>query len=73
MLAIALPMLVFTSVVAALAGTVLLVRRRLALRVGVTITVNGQRRLAVDSGDSLLHTLSAEGIQLPAAPADSVA
>ena len=67
MLTIALPMIIFTLVVALLAALVLAVRRRLTLRTAVTITVNGQRRLEVDSGDSLLHTLSGAGVLLPAA------
>lgn len=67
MLTVLLPMLVFTAVVAALAAAVLGVRRRLALSEEVTVTVNGQRRLTVGSGESLLATLGGEGIQLPAA------
>ncbi len=62
-----LPMMLFTMLVAALSGAVLVVRRRLTLRRPVTITVNGQRDLAVTSGDSLLATLDAAGIHLPAA------
>ncbi|HEY5645749.1 MAG TPA: NADH:ubiquinone reductase (Na(+)-transporting) subunit F [Pseudomonadales bacterium] len=67
MLSYAIPMLLFTLLVAVLAGTVLVVRRRLTLRRPVTITVNGQRRLDVLSGESLLATLSSAGIHLPAA------
>lgn len=62
-----LPMLLFTLLVAALSAVVLGVRRRLTLREPVTITVNGQRAVATTSGDSLLATLAASGIHLPAA------
>jgi Na+-transporting NADH:ubiquinone oxidoreductase subunit F len=67
MLTFALPMIIFTSVVAVLAAAVLAVRRRLTVRSAVRLTVNGQQDLSVTSGDSLLATLAASGIQLPAA------
>jgi Na+-transporting NADH:ubiquinone oxidoreductase subunit F len=66
-LTLALPIFVFTGVVAVLAAAVLAVRRRVTLREAVTITVNGQQRLGANTGESLLHTLSGEGILLPAA------
>lgn len=67
MLAIAIPMLLFTAIVAALAAGVLWVRVRVSARMPVRISVNGQRHLETTSGDTLLATLSDAGIHLPSA------
>jgi len=67
MLTIAVPMLLFTGIVAALAGVVLWVRVQLSARLPVRITINDQRRLDVTSGDTLLATLTGAGIHLPSA------
>lgn len=67
MMQIFVPMAVFTSTVALLAFTVLMVRARLTIRIPVRITVNDRHAITVISGDTLLDTLGEQGIQLPAA------
>lgn len=67
MLTLFIPMLVFTLIVALLAAIVLWVRTGLSVREPVTISVNGQQQLSVQSGDTLLATLAAAGVQLPSA------
>jgi Na+-transporting NADH:ubiquinone oxidoreductase subunit F len=64
---IIVPMAVFTTTVALLAFTVLMVRSRLILRQPVSITINDRHSLTAISGDTLLVTLSEQGIHLPAA------
>jgi Na+-transporting NADH:ubiquinone oxidoreductase subunit F len=61
------PMTVFTTLVALLALAVLMVRTRLTAREPVTVVVNERRSLSVLSGATLLDTLAANGIALPAA------
>lgn len=60
------PMVVFTTVVALLALAVLFVRTQLTARERVSIVINGRRTLDAVSGDTLLNTLGAQGIKLPA-------
>lgn len=67
MLTIAIPMLLFTAIIAVLAAAVLVVRIRVSARTPVQIRVNGQRHLETSSGDTLLATLSDAGIHLPSA------
>lgn len=67
MLTVAIPMLLFTAIIAILAAAVLWVRVRVSTRVPVQISVNGQRHLETTSGDTLLATLSDAGIHLPSA------
>ncbi len=67
MMQILVPMAVFTSTVALLAFTVLMVRARLIIREPVNLTVNDRHTFTAISGDTLLATLGEQGIQLPAA------
>lgn len=67
LLQIAVPIVVFTGVVLALAALVLAARHRLEPTGIVAIDVNGERVLQVSAGDKLLWTLADSGIYLPAA------
>ena len=67
MLQLVVPMGVFTIVIVMLAAIVLSFRQWLITRERVVVTLNGQRRLEVTSGETLLSTLQAQGIELPAA------
>lgn len=67
MLALIVPIALFTALVLALSGIVLLTRRWFAAEGDVVITVNGRDELHVRSGEKLLWTLAAKDILLPAA------
>lgn len=69
MLEISLGVVVFTLIILALVGLILLVRTRLVSARPVSIDINDdpKRRLQVESGDSLLDTLAEKEIFLPTA------
>lgn len=66
-LQIAIPVVVFTSVVLTLTLLVLVARRGLEPGGVVTVTLNGGRNLEIPAGDRLLGSLADHDIHLPAA------
>jgi Na+-transporting NADH:ubiquinone oxidoreductase subunit F len=64
---IAVPTVVFTSIVVALALLVLAARRLLEPSGHVTATLDGERTIELEAGATLLSALAAHGIYLPAA------
>jgi len=64
---IAVPVVVFTLVVLALAAIVLLARRQLEPSGIVPVELNGQRRLELEAGGTLLSRLAEAGVYLAAA------
>lgn len=58
---------VFFVVVALLVALLLVLRAKLMPSGKVTITINDNKRLTVDSGNSLISTLSEQGVYLPSA------
>jgi Na+-transporting NADH:ubiquinone oxidoreductase subunit F len=64
---IVLGVTLFTSIVIALAVLILLARSRLVPSGDVTITVNGERNIAVPVGGKLLNALTAKELFLPSA------
>ncbi|MCR4828209.1 MAG: NADH:ubiquinone reductase (Na(+)-transporting) subunit F [Bacteroidales bacterium] len=58
---------VFFVVVALLVALLLVLRAKLMPSGKVTITINDDKRLTVDSGNSLISTLSEHGVYLPSA------
>ena len=57
----------FLIITLALVGLLLYVKQKLSPSGPVTITINGERKIEVASGDSLLTTLGAQKIFLPSA------
>ena len=57
----------FLIITLLLVGLLLVVKQKLSPSGPVTITINGERKIEVASGDSLLTTLSAQKIFLPSA------
>lgn len=57
----------FMIITLLLVGLLLVVKQKLSPSGPVTITINGERKIEVASGDSLLTTLSAQKIFLPSA------
>ena len=57
----------FTGIVIVLAVLILLARSRLVPGGGVTITINGERKIAVAAGGKLLNALTAHALYLPSA------
>lgn len=58
---------VFLVVVLALTSMLLFAKAKLSSSGSVKITINGEKELEVDGGDTLLSTLSNQGIYLPSA------
>ena len=58
---------VFLLVILLLVGILLFVKAKLSPSGKITIKINGEKELIVDGGDTLLSTLSNEGIFLPSA------
>jgi len=57
----------FLIITLLLVGLLLVVKQKLAPSGPVTLTINGERKIEVASGDNLLTTLSAQKIFLPSA------
>ena len=58
---------VFLLVIFTLVGVLLFVKAKLSPSGKITIKINGEKEIVVDGGDTLLTTLSNEGIFLPSA------
>ncbi|MBT5615801.1 MAG: 2Fe-2S iron-sulfur cluster binding domain-containing protein, partial [Flavobacteriales bacterium] len=58
---------VFLLVTLTLVGVLLFVKAKLSPSGKITIKINGEKEIVVDGGDTLLTTLSNEGIFLPSA------
>ncbi len=67
MTAIAVPVVVFSTIVVLLAAIVLLARRILSPSLAVTITINGRSQIEAVTGRKLLTVLTESGIYLPSA------
>lgn len=64
---IIITIIVFFVVVIALTSVLLFAKAKLMPSGKITITINGDKELEVDGGDTLLNTLSGQGIFLPSA------
>ena len=64
---IVIGVVLFTSIVTALAVLILLARSRLVPKGNIQINVNGERDITVSAGSKLLNTLSANELFLPSA------
>ena len=64
---IILGVVMFTAVVLALVGIILVARARLVSSGDVSIEINGEKTITVPAGDKLLQTLSESGLFLPSA------
>jgi len=65
MTTIVIPVLIFSAVVVALAGIVLMARELLSPSGFVRVTINGQRQIDAELGRMLLNVLADNGIYLP--------
>ena len=61
-LSILFGVLLFTGIVLALVGVILLARNQLVKSGDVTITINDQKNITVPAGGKLLNALAGEGI-----------
>ncbi|MCB9681295.1 MAG: NADH:ubiquinone reductase (Na(+)-transporting) subunit F [Alphaproteobacteria bacterium] len=66
-LLVGLSTLVFSGIILALVAALLVARNKLVPQGDVTITINGERKVAVKPGSSLLSTLAGEKIFIPSA------
>jgi len=64
---IIIAIIVFFAVVIVLTSVLLFAKAKLMPSGKITITINGDRKLEVNGGDTLLNTLSSQGIFLPSA------
>ena len=64
---IVVTVITFLLITLALVGLLLFVKQKLSPSGPVTITINGERKIEVGSGDSLLSTLGANKVFLPSA------
>ena len=64
---IIIAIIVFFAVVIMLTSVLLFAKTKLMPSGKITITINGDRKLEVNGGDTLLNTLSSQGIFLPSA------
>tara|TARA_B100000508_G_scaffold141093_1_gene146540 strand:- start:50296 stop:51594 length:1299 start_codon:yes stop_codon:yes gene_type:complete len=66
-LSVAITVIFFLAVILILVGMLLFVKAKLSPSGKIKITINGEKELEVDGGNTLLSTLSNEGIYLPSA------
>ncbi len=64
---IALGVMMFTTIIMALVGFILVARSQLVSSGNVNIEINGEKTISVAAGDKLLQTLSNAGLFLPSA------
>ena len=64
---IGLGVMMFTTIIMALVGFILVARSQLVSSGNVSIEINGEKTISVAAGDKLLQTLSNAGLFLPSA------
>ncbi len=67
MIAILLPSLIFTLIVLALVGIILVARSQLVASGNIDINVNGEKNCSVAAGGKLLNVLADEGLYVSSA------